>query len=185
MILTNQLRDISVIVAASTFAAIALSAQGQEISEGHLKAAHTAVAAIHATDSFDNILPQAAFALKRQLIQFNPDLQAIITQTVDERTLAMAARHADLEKEAALAYAKSFTEKELTEIAIFYNSATGKKLIENGPIASRELVKAADIWQNGIARDLAEHVGNKLKAIIGAKTAPATDGDSSAEAPKQ
>jgi hypothetical protein len=34
------------------------------------------------------------------------------------------------------------------------------------------LVKAAEIWQNGIARDLAEQVGEKLKAVIGTK-APA------------
>ena len=187
MISTNRLRGFSVMVAASAFAAIAFSAQAQEIGETHLKAAHAAIAAIHATDSFDGILPQAAFALKQQLIQQNPDMQEIITQTVDEKTLAMAARRADLEKEAALAYAKSFNEKELTEIAAFYNSEAGKKLIENGPIASRELVKAAEIWQNGIARDLAQQVGEKLTAVAGTKAPAATEGAApvTPEAPKK
>ncbi|MDR7220418.1 DUF2059 domain-containing protein [Aminobacter aminovorans] len=172
MILTNRLRRFSVMVAASAFAAVAFSAQAQEIAESHLKAAHAAISAIHATDSFDSILPQAAAALKQQLIQQNPDMQEVITQTVDEKTLALAARRADLEKESALAYAKAFSEQNLNDIAAFYNSEAGKKLIESGPIASRELVKAAEIWQNGIARDLAEQVGEKLKAVIGTK-APA------------
>jgi hypothetical protein len=106
MILTNRLRRFSVMVAASAFAAVAFSAQAQEIGESHLKAAHAAISAIHATDSFDSILPQAAAALKQQLIQQNPDMQEVITQTVDEKALALAARRADLEKEAAIAYAK-------------------------------------------------------------------------------
>jgi hypothetical protein len=37
---------------------------------------------------------------------------------------------------------------------------------------TRELVKAADIWQNGLARDLAQQVGETLAAAAKA-TAPA------------
>ncbi|RWQ12718.1 MAG: hypothetical protein EOS19_33710, partial [Mesorhizobium sp.] len=74
--------------------------------EGHLKAARAAVAAIHATDPFDSILPQAAGALQQQLIQKNPDMQELIGRTVSEKALALASRRADLEKEAALTYAK-------------------------------------------------------------------------------
>ena len=33
----------------------------------------------------------------------------------------------------------------------------GKKLLSDGPIITRELYKAADIWQRGIARDLAQN----------------------------
>lgn len=180
---TNGLRRFSVMVAASAFVAVSFSAQAQEIGESHIKAAHAAIGAIHATDSFDGILPQAAAALKQQLIQQNPDMQELITQTVDEKTLELASRRADLERESALVYAKAFSEKDLNDIAAFYSSEAGKKLIENGPIASRELVKAAEIWQNGIARDLAEQVGEKLKAVAGAKAPTANDGAASA-APK-
>ena len=48
-----------------------------------------------------------------------------------------------------------FSEADLNAIAEFYNSDAGKKLISDGPIVTRELFKAADIWQRGIARDLA------------------------------
>ena len=182
MILKNLLRRFSVVVAASAFAAVAFSTQAQEIGESHLKASYAAISAIHATDLFDLILPQAAAALKQHLIQQNPNMQEVITHTVDEKTLMLAARRADLEKESAVAYAKAFSEQNLKDIAAFYNSESGKKLVENGPFASRELVKAAEIWQNGIARDLAEQVSEKIKTVIASKAsaedaAPATPVD--------
>ena len=87
-----------------------------------------------------------------------------------------------------MAYAKVFSEKELNDIAAFYNSDSGKKLLENGPVVTRDLVKAAEIWQNGIARDLAQQVGEALGAAAGAKATAPADGTAApadgGEAPK-
>ena len=173
MMLHNRARRLFAIVAASAIVAFSSPAFSQDVPESHLKAARAAIAAIHATDSFDGILPQAAGALEQQLIQKNPDMQALITSTVSEKALALAARRSDLEKEAALAYAKVFSEQDLDAIATFYASAAGKKLLEDGPTVTRELVKAADIWQNGIARDLAQQVGEALEKAVGSKAQPA------------
>src|SRR5690606_27964131 len=96
--------------------AVSSPAFSQDVPESHLKAARAAIAAIHATDSFDNILPNAANALEQQLIQKNPDMQALITSTVGQKALELASRRSDLEKEAALAYAKDFSEQELNDI---------------------------------------------------------------------
>jgi uncharacterized protein len=190
MILKSRLRAVCAAMAFA-FLAIAAPATAQEenISEAHLKAARAAVAAIRATEDFDRILPQAAAALKAELIQKNPDLQEVIIKTVDEETLVLAARRADLEKEAALAYARVFTEADLTAIAEFYNTDTGKKLLSDGPIVTRELFKAADIWQRGIARDLAQNVGAKIAAIIKSQApdpaAPQAGTDPTLPAPEQ
>ncbi|WP_315920062.1 DUF2059 domain-containing protein [Mesorhizobium sp. SP-1A] len=173
MMLHNRVRRLCAMLAASAALALASPVFAQDISDSHLKAARTAVAAIHATDSFDNILPQAAGALEQQLIQKNPDLQNLISKTVSEKALALASRRSDLEKEAATAYAKVFSEQELKDIATFYNSDAGKKLLSSGPIVTRELVKAAEIWQNGVARDLAQQVGQALAAAAGTKVQPA------------
>ena len=154
----------SLLFAAACALVSASPSLAQEITESHLKAARAALAAIHATDVYDGILPNAADQLKQQLIQKNPDLQSLISKTVDEKTIAMAGRRADLEKEAATAYAKAFTEEQLNTIATFYESDAGKKLISDGPIVVRELNKSAQIWQNGVARDLAEEVGKVLSA---------------------
>ncbi|QPC93054.1 DUF2059 domain-containing protein [Mesorhizobium sp. INR15] len=182
MMLHNRVRRFSAIVAASAVFAFSSPAFSQDVTEGHLKAARAAVAAIHATDPFDSILPQAAAALEQQLIQKNPDMQELIGKTITEKALALASRRTDLEKESALAYAKVFSEKELTDIAAFYNSDSGKKLLDSGPAVTRDLVKAAEIWQNGLARDLAQQVGEALAASAkaNAPAAPAAPTDGAA-----
>ena len=184
MMLHNRVRSLCAVLAASAVLAFSSPAFSQDVTESHLKAARAAVAAIHATDPFDAILPQAAAALESQLIQKNPDMQELIGKTISEKALALASRRADLEKEAALAYAKVFSEKELTDIAAFYNSDSGKKLLDSGPTVTRDLVKAADIWQNGVGRDLAQQVGETLAAAAKAKAqaAPAAPADGAAPA---
>lgn len=149
----------SAVVASALFAG---QAAAQEISESHMKAARAAVAAINATGDFDTILPRTALALKDQLLQQNPDLQDLIEQTVNEKAMAMAARRVDLEKEAASAYAKKFSEEDLNAIAAFYSSPAGQKLLTEGPGVSRAVIQAADIWQRGLARDLAQDVAKVL-----------------------
>ena len=144
-------------------------ALAQDIAAPHLAAARSALSALHATDEFDIILPSAAQALKNELIQKNPDLQEIIIEVVDQTAFTLAARRGDLEREAATVYARAFSEGELTEIATFYTSAAGKKLLEQGANVTREVLMAADIWQRGIARDLAQQVGEELT-----KRAPAS-----------
>ena len=179
MMLNKRVRCLAAAMAASTLVAFSLPALAQDVPESQLKAARAAVTAIHATDPFDGILPQAAAALQQQLIQKNPDMEQLITTTVAEKALALASRRADLEKEAALAYAKAFSEDELNAIATFYQSEAGKKLLDKGPLVTRDLVKAADIWQNGLARDLAQQVGQALADAAKTK-APAAPADGAA-----
>ncbi|TPI28226.1 DUF2059 domain-containing protein [Mesorhizobium sp. B3-1-9] len=183
MMLPKRVRRFSMLLAASAALALSSPVFAQDVSESHLKAARAAVAAIHATDTFDNILPQAAGALEAQLIQKNPDMQELIGKTVAEKALSLASRRADLEKEAALAYAKVFSEQELNDIATFYSSEAGKKLLDSGPAVTRDLVKAADIWQNGVARDLAQQVGETIAAAAkaAAPAAPAPDATAPAD----
>jgi hypothetical protein len=159
------------------------SAQAQDITPAHLAAARAAVTAIRTTDQFDGILPEVAQQLKSELIQKDPNLESIISSTVDEQALALAARRADLENEAARAYAVSFTEEELNAITGFYTSPAGKKLLSEGPIVTREVLKAAGIWQRGIARDLSQAVAEKVVAAAAATT-PATPATPAEPAPK-
>lgn len=156
------------------------SATAQDFTEAHLKAARDAIDVLGATDAYDAILPGAAEALKTELIKRDPNLEAIISATVDETALTLAARRRDLEDEAARAYATSFTEEELNAITEFYRSPVGAKFQKEAPIVVRAVAQAAQIWRNGIARDLAQDVASKLEATTGAKpeeAAPAEGGD--------
>jgi hypothetical protein len=195
MTLINRVRRTAAVLAAAAFVAVASQASAQEIAESHIKAARATTAAVKATENYDMILPAAAQQLKQSLIQQNPDLTDLIISTVDEKTLALAGRRADLEREAAIAYAKIFTEAELNAITEFYASETGKKLLASGPIVAREVVKAAEIWQRGISRDLATEVGNHISKVVdeqvaadkaaGGGAAPAPEGGATAPAPEQ
>ena len=159
----------------SSLATASHSALAQEISEDHVAAARTAIAALGSTDQFDAIIPGTAEQLKTNLIRANADLQEIISATVDEEALKIVPRRGDLEKEAAQIYAKSFTKEELMAIADFYSSATGKKLIENGPLVIREVTKAAEIWSAGVARDLNVNVNAALEDKVGERPRVADD----------
>lgn len=164
---------LAVIVASS----MALPVGAQQISEAHLNAARDAIAAINATDRYDNILPGLAERLKAQYIQASPNFQEQIGQVVDEQALALASRRADLEREAATIYAKAFTQEELQAISAFYATEAGKKLLSTGPLVARELTKAAEIWANGISRDLTNQSTQELRDVVdaGAVEAPAAN----------
>ncbi|ALN73103.1 MULTISPECIES: DUF2059 domain-containing protein [unclassified Aureimonas] len=161
------------------YAAVALvglagtPALAQEISPSHLAAAREAVDSIDTTEQFDQILLNAATQIKAELIVNNPDLQSKISEMVDDSAIGLAPRRADLENEVARIYAKMFTEQELREISQFYNSEAGRKLIKQGPQASREMMAAADVWTNGIVRDLRESAQKGMQKLAPAGAAPA------------
>ncbi len=188
MMVTSRVRRTVAALAASAFVVLSSQAFAQDISEAHIKAARSAMAAVKATEQYDILLPAAAQMLKTELIQQNPDLTDVISSTVDEKALALAARRADLEKEVALIYARAFSEAELNTIATFYNSEAGKKLLTQGPLINRDMTRAADIWQRGIQRDLATGVGETLNKVVEAQAkanpqpaAPAPDAGAAPE----
>ena len=148
------------------------AARAQEISAEHIAAAKQAITALGVTDRFDNILPGLAERLKSELIQSSPNVEDQITATVDAKALELAPRRADLEREAALTYARAFSIDELKAISGFYSSEAGKKLLKDGPIATRELMKAADIWAAGIYRDLNASSMAELQKVAGADLQP-------------
>ncbi|MDP3895882.1 MAG: DUF2059 domain-containing protein [Mesorhizobium sp.] len=179
----NRPRRLIAVLAATALIAGASLAAAQEIAESHLKAARAAITSIHATDEMDAILPQAGQFLKVELIQKDPNLEADIVRIVDEQTLAMAPRRGDLEKEVALAFARAFSEQELNEIAAFHSSPTGQKFLADSPIVGREVSKAVEIWQRGIARDLSQAVAKELASVAPQQPAPAQDAAPAAETP--
>lgn len=147
-------------------------ASAQDVSDAHLAAAREAITTLGVTDRFDDILPGLAERLKAELIQASPNVGDQISTTVDSKALELASRRSDLEREAALTYARTFTVDELKAISQFYGSEAGKKLLKDGPIASRELMKAADIWAAGINRDLSASSMEELQKVAGDQLAP-------------
>lgn len=142
----------------------------QDATPEHITAAKAALDALVVTDSFDSILPRAAEQIKANLTLANPNFSDEISIAVNEEAIKLASRRADLENEAANIYAKNFSIEELNEIATFYNSESGKKLLKVSPGMGRELLRAAEIWGAGITRDLNEASSKVLSEKLNANS---------------
>ena len=142
------------LLAATLALATVTTAHAQTISPSHEKAAREALAASGASQPFDDILLRLGANVKNQLTNARPDLADQIAPMVDEATIALAPRRGDLETEAAQIYARTFTEEELNEIARFYRTSAGQKILSDGPLVARELTKASRVWTAGVQRDL-------------------------------
>jgi uncharacterized protein len=158
------------------FALAGATAHAQEqLSDSHRAAARAAIAALGATDQFDQILPGTAEQLKAALIQSTPNFEAEISSTIDDVAVSLASRRGDLEREAAEIYARTFTEEELNAITEFYTSPAGLKLLENGITVTQELMRSAEIWATGISRDLAVEADAALEQRLGDQAPTAED----------
>lgn len=134
----------------------------QEISADHLAAAREAVSMSKSTQSLDGILPGIGEQVKQRLIANRPDAADQIATIVDEATLTLAARRSNLEDEVARIYARIFSPDELKQIAEFYKTDAGQKLIRETPVIARSMEEAARVWAAGIQRDLSQEVNKKI-----------------------
>ena len=146
------------------------NAAAQEPSAEHIAAAKAAIDALTVTKSFDSILLRSAEQIKANLTLANPNFSDDISIVVDDEAIKLASRRADLENEAANIYTENFTQEELNEIAVFYSSETGKKLLKLSPGMGRELLRAAEIWGAGITRDLNEASSKVLTEKLNSKS---------------
>jgi hypothetical protein len=166
-------------------------ASAQEITESHLKAARAAITATHATDSMDSILPQANQMLKVEMIQKNPDREADIVQFVDDETLALVPRRGDLEKGSRACVRKDLHRAGTERDRRVPQFAGRQEVHLRNAIVGREVEKAVNIWQIGIARDLSQAVAKKLairrlcQRSLPLRTEPLPGAPPAPEAPKQ
>ncbi|AJY47095.1 DUF2059 domain-containing protein [Martelella endophytica] len=144
-------------------------ASAQDATPEQLAAAQRALEALGITAQFDDILPNQADLVQAQLTQVYPNYHDLIDEVVTDTAISLASRRGDLEQEATQIYANVFTEDELNQLADFYGSDVGKKFIQYGPIAARELSQAGDIWARGIARDLNTQAQEELNKRITAQ----------------
>ncbi|MEO0496694.1 MAG: DUF2059 domain-containing protein [Pseudomonadota bacterium] len=164
----------------AAFLVFATPSVAQEISDSHLSVARATVKASGATSRFDLILPQLLQDVKTRFISNRPDLEAEITDVANEEAIAIAPRRADLEREVATIFARVFTEAELVELEAFYSTDTGKKLLAETDVISRQIVAASRVWANGIGRDLEINVTKTMNVRFGA-TVEAEEADAAAD----
>lgn len=130
------------------------SAQGQEITDAHLRAAWNAVVAVGAADGFDEALPDIAEQVQGVLIRQRPDLFRQVGTVVGDVALGLIARRLELNNDVARVWAMNFTESELNEIVTFYNSPTGQKLGNMFQELQEQTTGALEAWYERLASEM-------------------------------
>ena len=105
------------------------------VAESHTQGSRAAISAIHATDPYDNILPQAAIALEAAADpeESGPAGNDRLDRST-RRRWRWPARRADLEREVALAYARVYSEAAAQRRSPPSTSRdAGKKLLSRWP----------------------------------------------------
>ncbi|WP_181702164.1 DUF2059 domain-containing protein [Chthonobacter albigriseus] len=126
----------------------------QDYAESHLAAARATIAAAHASEQFDQILPVLADQAKALFQRSNPSLVQEIDAVVNQIALELAKRRPELDRELERVWAARFTEDELKEITAFYSSAVGMKFGQNMPLVIQDSIRSASIWRDALSTEL-------------------------------
>ncbi len=159
----RKIKTSATAIAVTFLVATSGGAFAQEITPEHIKAARGAMAATGATDRLDGILPEVATFVKAGLIANRPDIEAEISDIVNKVAISLAPRRGPLENEVATIYGNRFTQAELETIQVFFSSETGIKFLNQTPTLFREVDEVSKVWRQGIVRDMAKQVQEKLK----------------------
>ena len=165
MLLANTISNFAkkIVLVSFVITTFVVPSFAQEISDEHIGVAKSAMVATGATAQLDRILPEGAAFTKTGLIANRPDIEAEITQIVNEVAISLAARRGPLEDEVALIYAKEFSSEELKQIETFFGSEAGKKFLTRTPVLFRQVDEVSRVWRTGITRDMGQIVGQKLQ----------------------
>ena len=129
----------------------------------HLAAAQEVIRLTESDVVFDDILPRLADQTRQLFIQTNPSLTVEIEATVSEAALGLVSRRVELSRTIQEVWARRFTEAELTELAAFFTTPTGKKFVESSPVISALSLGAARQWETSLAGELVEGVRAKMR----------------------
>jgi len=132
------------------------------VSESHLEAAKRVTVASRMLESFDNILPLLAEQARTAFIQTSPTRAEEIIEVTQSVALELAPKRAELNNLIYEAWAKSFTEEELNQLAEFYNTDLGQKLTNSIPRITQFSLAASREWQDKISTEMVTMIQEEL-----------------------
>jgi hypothetical protein len=112
---------------------------------------------------FEPLVPGVVEQAKNVFLQTNPNLSKDLTEVAANLRKQLALRLGNLKTEAAKVYAARFTEQEMKEIAAFYKTPLGKKLIEEEPKIVDGTLRMAQDWANRLSEEVMGLFRNEMK----------------------
>jgi uncharacterized protein len=132
------------------------------ISESHLAAAKKVTAATKVLEPFDDILPVLAEQTRTAFIQSDPTRAEEIIEVTQGVAIKLASKRPELNDQVYKFWAEGFTEDELNQLAVFYNTELGQKLTSSIPTITAYSVGAAREWQDKISTEMVTMVQEEL-----------------------
>jgi hypothetical protein len=137
------------------------AAHAQQLTPGALAAAKEVVELKAGNRMFDPIIVSVVDQTRTALLRTNPQLSKDLNEVASAVVVEYASKRAELAGEAAKFYATRFSEQELKDIASFYKSPLGKKMLEQEPLV---LDDTFNFVQKQWAPKFSEEVMNRIRA---------------------
>jgi uncharacterized protein len=126
-------------------------------------AARELVATMNLAAQFRAILPNVMQALKPAIVQDRPEVARDFDAVLPTILETILARTDEINDIYATIYARNFTAAELRDIAAFYRTETGQKLLAKLPTVTSEGLVAGQKFGQSLAVDLRERMLEALR----------------------
>lgn len=141
----------------------AASANAQAPSANQQKLARQVVEVSGSARAFDSVIPSLIQQIYATYVQQNPDLSKDLVATLTELSKEFDKRKEEVLVIVAQGFAAKFTEAELNDLLAFYNSPTGKKLIEQNPEILRDAYSKTQEWSGKVSQEMVERLKQEMK----------------------
>jgi hypothetical protein len=150
-------------IVAAVLIACAAPAQAQQPSPAAIASAKEVITMKGAAKMFDPLIPGVIEQAKNLFLQSNPGLVKDLNEVAATLRTEYAARRDEVGNEIARLYATHFTEQELKELAAFYKSPLGKKMIEEEPKAIDQTMAFAQSWGDKLSEEIIGKMRREMK----------------------
>lgn len=141
----------------------ALAQQRPPASDEALTAARELVEASATAAQFDQVVPLLVRQLTQAFTSLAPDRSKEIREVMDKLTERFLERKAELLGEVVRIYADLMTVEDMREVAKFYQSGAGRRMIVAMPEITRRSSAAGQVWGQMLGQELANEARSELK----------------------
>lgn len=159
----NMMKFARIALAVLAIGAAPGAATAQEtFSDSHLAAARELALEAKALQPFDSVLFLISEQTRNIFTQADPTRAEEVAIVVEEIALSLAPRRSELNNAIYRIWAAKFTEEELKELAAFYKTPLGSKLLSSIKEITGRSVQAGRAWQDGIGVEMVSLVQEEL-----------------------
>src|SRR5262249_28712636 len=126
-------------------------------------AAKELITAIRLPNQFKLMLPQMVQAMKPAVLAGRPQMEGDFDAITAVLLKTMSTRIDDLMDQIAPLYARHFTGDELRQLAAFYRTPVGQKILQTLPVLMQESGTIGQNWGRTIAGELQSQINEELR----------------------